>query len=112
MNDHPSSRLEMLRFLERVQLADLERTRRWIAAEGQRVAERRRGEQARPPEPDWLIEQGLNGRAAVYVHVGGCRMAGKRSQGVARDQALRSLAEGVDACTHCRPDAELGYLEG
>ncbi|MCX4462377.1 DUF6233 domain-containing protein [Streptomyces sp. NBC_01728] len=112
MNDHLASRLEMLRFLERVQLADLERTRQWIAAEGQREAERRRGEQARPPEPDWLIEQGLNGRAAVYVHVGGCRMAGKRSKGVARDQALRALAEGVDACTHCRPDAELGYLEG
>jgi len=102
----------MLRFLERVQLADLERTRRWIAAEGQRAAERRQGEQARSPEPDWLIEQGLTGRAAVYVHVGGCRMAGKRSKGVARDQALRSLAEGVDACTHCRPDAKLGYLEG
>jgi hypothetical protein len=102
----------MLRFLERVQLADLERTRQWIAVEGRREAEQRRGEQARPPAPDWLIEQGLNGRAAVYVHVGGCRMAGKRSKGVARDQALRSLAEGVDACTHCRPDAALEYLEG
>ncbi|MGW0876442.1 DUF6233 domain-containing protein [Streptomyces sp. NPDC002740] len=26
--------------------------------------------------------------------------------------ALRWLAEGIPACTHCRPDSELGYLEG
>jgi hypothetical protein len=38
-------------------------------------------------------------------------MAGKRSKGVQRDQALRALADGVDACPHCRPDSELGYLE-
>ena len=63
------------------------------------------------PEPDWLIEQSLNGRQAVYVHVGGCHMIGKRSRGVERDQALRGLAEGVDACSHCRPDTELGMLD-
>ncbi|MFE5368235.1 DUF6233 domain-containing protein [Streptomyces mirabilis] len=112
MNDHPPSRLDQLLFLKRVQEADLKRTRRWIAAEERRQAEQRRSEHARPPEPDWLIEQGLNGRAAVYVHVGGCRMAGKRSRGVERDQALRALAEGVDACTHCRPDSELGFIDG
>ncbi|MFE4818657.1 DUF6233 domain-containing protein [Streptomyces sp. NPDC056704] len=112
MNDQPASRLDQLLFLKRVQEADLERTRRWIAAEERRQAEQRRGEQVRPPEPDWLIEQGLSGRAAVYVHVGGCRMAGKRSRGVERDQALRALADGVDACTHCRPDSELGFIDG
>lgn len=105
-------RIDVLRFLERVQERDLARTRTWIAAEEQREAERIRGEQARPPAPDWLIEQGLNGRAAVYVHVGGCHMAGKRSRGVERDQALRAVTEGVDACPHCRPDRELGWLEG
>jgi hypothetical protein len=42
MNDRPS-RLEMLRFLERVQAADLERTRRWIAEEERRLAERQHG---------------------------------------------------------------------
>jgi hypothetical protein len=112
VNDRLPSRLDQLRFLERVQLADLERTRRWIAAEEQRETERRRGEQARPPEPDWLIEQGIDGRQPVYVHVGGCHMAGKRSRGAQRDQALRALADGIDACTHCRPDTELGYVEG
>ncbi|MER5694972.1 DUF6233 domain-containing protein [Streptomyces mirabilis] len=112
MNDHPVSRLDQLLFLKRVQEADLERTRRWIAAEERRQQEQRRGEQARPPKPDWLIEQGLDGRQAVYVHVGGCHMAGKRSRGVERDQALRALAEGVAACTHCRPDSELGFIDG
>jgi hypothetical protein len=112
VNDQHVSRLDQLLFLKRVQEADLERTRRWIAAEERRQAELRRGEQARPPEPDWLIEQGLDGRQAVYVHVGGCHMAGKRSRGVQRDQALRALAEGVAACTHCRPDSELGFIDG
>jgi hypothetical protein len=112
VNDSSPSRLDQLLFLKRVQEQDLERTRRWIAAEERRQAEQRRGEQARPPEPDWLLEQGLDGRQAVYVHVGGCHMAGKRSRGVQRDQALRALADGIAACTHCRPDSELGYLEG
>lgn len=112
MNDSLPSRLDQLLFLKRVQEADLERTRRWIADEERRQQEQRRGDQARPPEPDWLIEQGLDGRQAVYVHVGGCHMAGKRSKGVARDQALRALAEGVAACTHCRPDSELGFIDG
>ncbi|WP_307792448.1 DUF6233 domain-containing protein [Streptomyces verrucosisporus] len=31
-------------------------------------------------------------RCAVYVHGGGCRMAGKRCRGVTRDVALRALA--------------------
>ncbi|MFI9781420.1 DUF6233 domain-containing protein [Streptomyces sp. NPDC051956] len=32
---------------------------------------------------------GLGGRDPVYGHIGGCHMAGKRSRGVERDQALR-----------------------
>lgn len=113
VNDQVPSRLAQLRFLERVQLQDLARTRQWIADEGRRETERQHGEQARPPQPDWLLEQGLNRDSpAVYVHVGGCWNAGKRSRGVPRDVALRALAEGVPACTHCRPDVELGFLDG
>lgn len=113
MNDHSSSHLDLLRFLERVQQQDLERTRRWIEAEERREAERRRGEERRPPAPDWLLESGLNRDAApVYVHVGGCHMASKRSRGISRGDALRWLAEGIPACTHCRPDSKLGYLDG
>ncbi|MGW3030203.1 DUF6233 domain-containing protein [Streptomyces sp. NPDC001178] len=113
MNDPVPSRLALLRFLERVQERDLARTRRWIADEERREKERQHGLDARPPQPDWLLEQGLNRDApAVYVHAGGCWNAGKRSRGVPRDVALRALAEGVPACTHCRPDSELGYLDG
>ncbi|GAA5216852.1 DUF6233 domain-containing protein [Streptomyces thinghirensis] len=101
-------RLAQLRFLERVQEQDLARTRRWIAAEEHREAERRRGQTARPPEPDWLLEHGLNRQAPpVYVHAGGCWNTGKQSAGISRDEARRALAEGVPACLHCRPDTEL-----
>ncbi|MFE5924114.1 DUF6233 domain-containing protein [Streptomyces sp. NPDC056468] len=112
MNDPDPSRLMQLRFLERVQLRDLERTRRWIADEERRAVERQRGLQARPPVPDWLIEQSLSRHVApVYVHVGDCHMAGKRSKGVTRNAALRALTHGIDACPHCRPDSELGILD-
>ncbi|MFE4574076.1 DUF6233 domain-containing protein [Paenibacillus chitinolyticus] len=89
----------------------LELVRREIADTERREAEQRYGEARRPPAPDWLIEMGLGCRDPVYVHVGGCHMAGKRSRGVDRDQALRGLTEGVDACPHCRPDTELGVLD-
>ncbi|MFJ4624567.1 DUF6233 domain-containing protein [Streptomyces sp. NPDC088812] len=39
-------------------------------------------------------------------------MAGKRPRGSGRQEALRPLAEGVPAGSHCRPDAELGFLDG
>lgn len=61
--------------------------------------------------PDWLIEMGLGGRAPVYVHVGGCHMAGKRSRGVTDDQARRALWEQVPPCPHCHPDGVLGVLD-
>jgi len=102
----------MLRFARRIAVQQVEQIDRWIAAEERRETEQKRGEQARPPAPDWLIEMGLGGRDPVYVHVGGCHMAGKRSRGVERDQALRAVTEGVDACPHCRPDTELGVLDG
>lgn len=112
MNDRaPLTRLDLLRFLERVQERDLARTRGWITDEERSEAERIRGEQARPPAPDWLIEQGLGGRTAVYVHIGGCWSGRKRTEGITRDQARQALADGVDACPHCRPDTELGVLE-
>ncbi|MFI1726456.1 DUF6233 domain-containing protein [Streptomyces sp. NPDC020489] len=112
MHDSSPSKLVLLRFLERVQERDLARTRRWIIDEERREAERRRSIEARPPAPDWLIEQSLNRTTPpVYVHVGGCHMAGKRSKGATREQAVRALADGVDACPHCRPDTDLGILD-
>ncbi|WP_434092378.1 DUF6233 domain-containing protein [Streptomyces flaveolus] len=44
--------------------------------------------------------------------MGGCWNAAKRSKGIPRAEALRALAGGVKACGACRPDSELGYLEG
>ncbi|MFH9067608.1 DUF6233 domain-containing protein [Streptomyces coeruleorubidus] len=57
------------------------------------------------------MERGLSGREAVYVHVGGCWNAGKRSKGVTREQALHALAEGVKVCPQCEPDNALGFLD-
>ncbi|WP_164551647.1 DUF6233 domain-containing protein [Streptomyces sp. WAC 01529] len=79
MNDHvPLTHLDLLRFLERVQLGDLERTRRWIADAERRHAEQAEGARRRPPTPDWLLEQGISGRSPVYLHVGVCWSARKR----------------------------------
>lgn len=102
-----------LRTLETWLTLALDDVRRAIAAAEQREAERQRGIEARPPAPDWLLEVGLNRDSPpVQVHVGGCWNSGKRSRGVSRDDALRALADGVRACSACRPDTELGYLEG
>ena len=112
MTDLPPD-LPRLRTLETWLALQLQAVRQAITAAERREAEQRHGQQARPPQPDWLLEAGLNRDApAVYVHCGGCWNAGKRSRGVPRDVALQALAEGVPACSHCRPDVELGYLEG
>ncbi|MFF8430912.1 DUF6233 domain-containing protein [Streptomyces sp. NPDC016566] len=112
MNDPALPRLALLRFLERVQERDLARTRRWIADEERKERERQAGEAARPAPPDWLLEYGLNRDAMPNaVHVGGCHMAGKRSKGVDSETVRRALTAGVKACTHCRPDSELGILD-
>ncbi|MFJ6729342.1 DUF6233 domain-containing protein [Streptomyces sp. NPDC091281] len=73
-----------------------------------------RGRQARPPSPDWMLSFGIGGRTKppTAVHEGHCTMAGDRTRGITREDALRWLAEGIPACTFCRPDTELGYLDG
>jgi hypothetical protein len=58
-----------------------------------------------------VLERGIGqGVPPPAVHVGGCHMAGKRVRAIGRSQALKALGEGVAACSHCRPDAELGLL--
>ncbi|MFG3510269.1 DUF6233 domain-containing protein [Streptomyces sp. NPDC047821] len=109
MSDQPS-RLDLLRFLERVQLQQLDQTRRWIEDE-----QRRQQIQARtapPPPPPFRIQRGLTAeRAPVKIHLGDCALA-KKGQGVDDLAARRALVEGVEACAVCRPDSELGMLEG
>jgi len=102
-----------LRTLETWLALSLDEVRRAIAHAEQREQERQRGIDNRPPAPDWLLEVGLNRDAPpVQVHVGGCWNAGKRTRGIGRDEALRALADGVKACGACRPDSELGFLDG
>ncbi|MER7135417.1 DUF6233 domain-containing protein [Streptomyces sp. NPDC000341] len=110
MPEH-SSRLEKLRFLLRVQEQQLDVTRRWIEDEERREAERAQGEQTRPPQPDWVLELGIGvGSRPVEVHAGRCYAIGRRRKTITREQAVAALGEGVEACTHCRPDTELGIL--
>jgi hypothetical protein len=106
-----SSRLDQLHFLRRYLLQELAKVDDWIAAEEQREA-REAAKRQPPPPPDWVIEMSLTG-APQTVHVGGCRMGGTagRTKPLARDQALRALAESVEACQICRPDVDLGVLE-
>ncbi|MFI9819934.1 DUF6233 domain-containing protein [Streptomyces sp. NPDC052013] len=111
MTDLPPDLLR-LRTLETFLQLLLGEVRRAIAYAEQREAERQRSIEARPPTPDWLLELGLNRASPVQVHVGGCWNAGKRSKGIGREDALRALADGIKACGACRPDNELGYLEG
>jgi hypothetical protein len=105
--------LPRLRTLETWLQLTLDEVRRAIAAAETRDQERQRGIEARPPAPDWLIELGLNRDAPpVQLHMGDCWNAGKRHKGIGREEALRALADGVKACGACRPDSELGFLDG
>ncbi|MFC7869661.1 DUF6233 domain-containing protein [[Kitasatospora] papulosa] len=111
MNESEVPRLDLLRFLERVQERDLARTRAWIQAEEQHQAEIA-ARRPSPPPPDWVVEQGIGvGHQVVAVHQGWCRMAGRRVRPVPRDEALRLVAEDTGrACQQCRPDTDLGVL--
>ncbi len=109
------SRLDLLRFAYRVveqqAPAALTQIAGWIAAEEQREREVAAREARRPAPPEWVAELSIGrDRRAILVHAGGCHMIGKRSRGIARDQALRALAEDVEACDHCRPDTALGWM--
>ncbi len=114
MSDTPS-RLELLHFARRVVVqqatAALAQLDGWIADEERRAAERRRGEEARPASPEWLIERGLSRNNVVAVHRGDCWDAGKRHVPVTRAQAVEALRQQIPACTKCRPDTALGLLE-
>ncbi|MEU4878779.1 DUF6233 domain-containing protein, partial [Streptomyces sp. NPDC021608] len=44
-------------------------------------------------------------------HAGDCHAAGKRRRPVDRDEARRLLADGLRACTHCRPDTRLNVID-
>ncbi|NUP23586.1 MAG: hypothetical protein HOZ81_47530 [Streptomyces sp.] len=110
MSDLPPD-LPRLRTLETWLAMSLERVREQIAVAEQREAERRQGEERRPPAPDWVLELGIGvGALPAEVHAGHCYAIGRRRRPITREQALAALAEGVRACVHCRPDTDLGVL--
>ncbi|MFI8360736.1 DUF6233 domain-containing protein [Streptomyces sp. NPDC085612] len=110
MSDLPPDlpRLQVLATYLRLELARVEAGIR--QAEQQAVAASARRDP--PAPPDWLIEHGIGaGRAPVRVHVGDCWDTRTRCAPADRDTARRALADGVEACTHCRPDTVLGVLD-
>lgn len=81
-------------------------------AEEQQRTEELKAQRQVTATPDWIVELGIGqGAPPVDVHIGGCHMAGKRRQTISRDEAVQLISQGVNACTHCRPDTELGLLE-
>lgn len=107
-------RLAQLRFLRRVQAADLARTDRWIA-DAERLAAEHARRRPPPPPPDWCVQYGMGGRAArpAMVHTAECWIPGAASMdAVSREQAIEALTRGgVPPCVLCRPERELGVLD-
>ncbi|GGX40927.1 DUF6233 domain-containing protein [Streptomyces noursei] len=101
--------LPRLRTLETWLQLTLDQVRQAIAIAQQREAQQQRA--APPPPPDWVVQLSIGAEGQpIAVHAGGCRSAGKRTRPVSRDQAMRALVEGLEACVLCRPDTELGIL--
>ncbi|WP_438489605.1 DUF6233 domain-containing protein [Streptomyces sp. S186] len=108
MHDLPPD-LPRLRTLETWLQLTLDHVRQAIVIAEQREAQRQRA--TPPPSPDWLLQLSIGaGSQPIAVHVGGCSSAGRRARPIGRDQAMRALAEGLEACVLCRPDTELGIL--
>ncbi|MFD3749725.1 DUF6233 domain-containing protein [Streptomyces cyaneofuscatus] len=102
-------RLDLLRFLERVQERDLARTRAWIEAEERRLAEIA-ARRPPPPPPDYVVQNGI-GRGPALVHQGFCEPQGARVGAIPEDEARRLLDSDAGlACQLCRPDTALGLL--
>ncbi|MFC4466834.1 DUF6233 domain-containing protein [Streptomyces xiangluensis] len=77
-----------------------------IQAAERRERERQRGQAARPPTPEWLLRQTLGARHSrrQLPHGGQVHPSPRTRPGV------RALTDGIEACSHCRPDTELGVL--
>jgi hypothetical protein len=111
MSDLPPD-LPRLRTLEHWLTLSLDRVRERITFHEQRQHEQAHGAAVRPPVPDWILETGIGQRREpLYVHVGGCHMAGKRQHPIDRAQAIRALSDGVEACAHRRADTALHVLD-
>ncbi|MFF9363892.1 DUF6233 domain-containing protein [Streptomyces griseoluteus] len=102
-----------LRTLETWLALTLERVRAAITDGERREVERQRGQQARPPAPEWVLQLGPDPRNVEAVHVGDCPTPRKRrrTRAMTRQQAVDALSEQVPACPLRRPDTVLGVLD-
>lgn len=115
-----AERLQMLQFHLRVQLQQVDQTRRWIAdAEREVGVEARRLERAAQPPPEWISQAPVgSGPLTIHTTLGehadacfGLKVDHVRVRPIHREQALRAIDEnGATACERCRPDTELGIL--
>ncbi|OKI54580.1 DUF6233 domain-containing protein [Streptomyces sp. MJM1172] len=80
-----------------------------------RAAEEQQARRRPPPEPpQWWIEYGIGvSRRPARVHTGACQITnrGKPATREAVLDVLRTVPSAI-ACPLCRPDSELGLLDG
>ncbi|MFD7923640.1 hypothetical protein ACFV3R_31060 [Streptomyces sp. NPDC059740] len=100
--ERPPAHLEMLHFPRRLTQQHLAQLDNWTAEEERRQVEGARGEAARPPAPDWLVESDLVDRPS-RIHAGDCFTRGKRSCGIDRTGALHALTQGALTCPAVPP---------
>ncbi|GGJ92076.1 hypothetical protein GCM10011583_24410 [Streptomyces camponoticapitis] len=114
-------RIEMLRFLERVQLQQLAQIRRWIERAEERAGEREEradeaaagtAPEAGSPSPEWTLDGGKRAFRAVHQDPRCFAVRstlGAVAQAISREQAIDALTRGgLTACEVCRPDTALG----
>ncbi|MEU6882464.1 DUF6233 domain-containing protein [Streptomyces sp. NPDC046712] len=105
--------LPRLRTLEHWLVLSLDRVRARIAEIETREAAMR-PLRLLPEGPGWVLSY-LRERGrpvADSIHIGDCRLAGKNTRPLGRDEARQALtAGGIRACEICRPDSDLGILD-
>ncbi|BDT39482.1 DUF6233 domain-containing protein [Streptomyces yaizuensis] len=112
--------LEQLRFLRRVQAADLARTDRWIASIEARLARTRPGagegqsgpggRSSTPPPPSgFVLAYPVAGPA---LHTSECWIPLAGSDRLTAAQARQAVADGAEVCDVCQPDPAAGTASG
>jgi hypothetical protein len=82
-----------------------------VASPGRRVLE---SPPSRPRQTGFVIDRQRtpHGAEPSSVHLNDCNMTSSLARGVSAEQARMAIAGGLEACVICRPDSELGILEG
>jgi len=106
------ARIEMLRFLERVQLQQLALTGRWIEHAEQRAT---KASTEDAPDPQWMLDGGAPVSRTVHRDPGCFALRSPRgapARSISREEAVAAITQGgATACEVCRPDTALGVLE-